>query len=71
MAVIKKKELKAMKPEELEKKADELLLELVKENAKISVGATVTSPGRLREIKRTIARIKTMQHLGEGDDKLE
>jgi large subunit ribosomal protein L29 len=55
MAILKKKELKNQK--ELSTKLTELQLELAKERASIAIGASVTSPGKIREIRRTIAAI--------------
>ncbi len=59
MAILRPKDIRKLNSEELNKRLSELHLELSKEKANISVGASVTSPGRIREIKRTIARIKT------------
>ncbi len=66
MALIRKSELKKMSNEELKKKLNELRLELVKLNAQRAVGGSV-NPGKLRETKRTIARILT--YLRGGDKK--
>lgn len=49
----------------LEERADELETlsnELVRERALTSAGGAPENPGRIGEIKRTIARIKTIQH---------
>jgi len=62
MAVIRKKDIKKMSEKDMNKKLTELQLELSKERANINIGATVTSPGRLREIRKTIARIKTIKN---------
>ncbi len=62
MAIIRKSELKKMSAEELEKKLAELRMELLKLNAQRAVGASV-NPGRLRETKKTIARILTYLNL--------
>lgn len=59
MAIIRKKDMKKMSGKDLDKKLGELQLELVKEKANINIGASVTSPGRIREIRKTVARIKT------------
>ncbi|MBL7206272.1 MAG: 50S ribosomal protein L29 [Candidatus Aenigmarchaeota archaeon] len=61
MAILRPVDIRKMKPEELDKRLNELQLELSKEKANISVGASTTSPGRIREIKKTIARIKTLK----------
>lgn len=62
MAIIKKKELRKMSEKDMKKKMTELQLEFSKERASINIGATVTSPGRLKEIRKTIARMKTVKN---------
>jgi large subunit ribosomal protein L29 len=64
MAILKTKDIRKLGKEEIEKKLKELKLELAKERANIDVGSTVLSPGKIREIRRTIARIKTIQNQG-------
>lgn len=55
-----------MKPEERATKLKELQNELLQQKAKASSGGAPENPGRLRELRRTIARIKTIQReLGE------
>ena len=61
MAILRIKELREMNEKDLDKKLNELKLELAKEKANINIGASVTSPGRIKEIKRTIARIETIK----------
>jgi large subunit ribosomal protein L29 len=49
----------------LDERADELESlknELIRERALTSAGGAPDNPGRIGEIKRTIARIKTIQH---------
>jgi large subunit ribosomal protein L29 len=61
MAVLKTREARKMGNDELEKKAQELRLEVAKEKANIAIGAPVSSPGKMRDMKRTIARILTIK----------
>ena len=61
MAILKPKEIRKLAPKELQKRLNELQLELAKERASINIGASVTSPGRIKEIRKTIARIKTLE----------
>ncbi len=61
MAVIRKKEIRKLDEKESRKKLEELRLELSKERAKINIGASVTSPGRIRELRRGISRILTIE----------
>jgi len=50
-----------MNDAELEQHLKELRLELAKERGNINIGANVSSPGKLREIRKTIARILTIK----------
>ena len=59
MAIIKKKQLKEMPNADLSKRLNELKLELVKEKSQIAVGGAPSNPGKVKEIKKTIARILT------------
>tara|TARA_Y100000310_G_scaffold310852_1_gene356550 strand:+ start:7409 stop:7615 length:207 start_codon:yes stop_codon:yes gene_type:complete len=57
---MKTKELSSISKEELEKKIVELRKELIKNNTQIAAGTTPKSPGQVREMKKTIARILTI-----------
>ncbi|MBS3108612.1 50S ribosomal protein L29 [Candidatus Woesearchaeota archaeon] len=59
MAIIKKNELKVMKKGDLENKLVELRRELMKVNAQIAIKTVPENPGRIRELKKTVARINT------------
>lgn len=61
MAIFRPRQIRDMSAEDRTKKLDELKLELFKENGKIDVGGVSDNPGRISEIKRTIARILTIQ----------
>ncbi|MBI5347438.1 MAG: 50S ribosomal protein L29 [Candidatus Aenigmarchaeota archaeon] len=61
MAIIKMKNLKQLSEKELDSKLMELNLELTKEKALSEVGASVKNSGRIREIRKTIARILTIK----------
>jgi len=61
MATMKKKDIRKLDEKEAKKKLGELRLELSKERAKIRIGATVTSPGQMKQIRRNIARILTIR----------
>lgn len=60
MAIIKKSELKNMKEEQIGSRMIELKKELVKINAQLAIGTMPENPGRVREIKRTIAKLNTV-----------
>ena len=57
---IKIKELRQNSEEELNKKKDELRKELLKLNAQVATGTTPKSPGQIKDIKKTVARIETV-----------
>ena len=59
MAILKMKKLKELNDKDVEDRKRELQLELSKERASSEIGGTVKNPGRIREIRRTLARIKT------------
>ncbi|MEM7826679.1 MAG: 50S ribosomal protein L29 [Candidatus Aenigmatarchaeota archaeon] len=60
MAIVKKRSLREVDEKELEKKLNELKLELAKERASAFVGMP-KNPGKIREIKKTISRIINVQ----------
>lgn len=57
LAIIKKKQLKQMSRPDLINRLNELRLELAKERGQVAIGGTPSNPGRIKEIKKTIARI--------------
>ncbi|MGC8812651.1 MAG: 50S ribosomal protein L29 [Candidatus Aenigmatarchaeota archaeon] len=69
MAAIKVKQLREMKVEDLNKKLSELRLELLKEMANVKMGRPVKNPGKIRELKRGIARILTIKKEKTGGKK--
>jgi len=50
-----------MLPEERRKKLTELRAELIRLRTTVASGGSVENPGRIRELKRTIARILTLE----------
>ncbi|MBI4399843.1 50S ribosomal protein L29 [Candidatus Micrarchaeota archaeon] len=63
MAILRMKEINAMDEETLNKKIEELKGELYVEKASIARGGKAINPGRIKELKRTIARILTVINL--------
>ena len=63
MAVIKLTELKEMTKEKLDEKLVEFKKELMKARTQISSKQNPDKPGRIKEIRKSIARIKTIKHL--------
>ena len=62
MAILKKKDLKEMNEKQVDEKLRELRLELTKERGSIEVGGSVKNPGKVREIRKTIAKILTKKN---------
>ena len=59
MALIKKHEFKTMTADAMNSRLTELRKELVKLNAQVSRGTPPENPGKIRTIKRNIARLIT------------
>ena len=59
------KEQQNLSAEEWDKRVQDLRKELMKENNKVASATHPTSPGKLRLMKKTIARIRTLQQ-GKG-----
>lgn len=57
---MKIKELRQTSKEDLKIKLKELRKEMIKHNAQIATGTNPKSPGQIREIKKTIAKILTV-----------
>lgn len=60
MAILRKDEIRKMKPDERENKLIELRAELSKQRALIAAGGALENPTRARLLRRTIARIITI-----------
>lgn len=60
MAVIRKKDLRLMADAELLEKKQELEAELSRERGAIASGTRAENPGKIKEVRRTIARINTI-----------
>ncbi len=57
MAIIRAKDARKMSSKEIDSKIEELRKEVLKLNSQISAGATPENAGRIREIRKTIARL--------------
>jgi len=55
------KQLKELKNEDLDKRISELKLELLKEQGNVKMGRPVKNPGKIKQIRRNIARILTIK----------
>jgi large subunit ribosomal protein L29 len=61
LPILRRRELREMLPEERAKKLTELRTELVSLRTTVASGGTVENPGRIKEIRRTIARLLTVE----------
>lgn len=60
MAILRPNEIRDMSIEEMRAKLRELRAELARERAIAAAGGSLENPGRIRELRRTIARILTI-----------
>ncbi|MDP6648071.1 MAG: 50S ribosomal protein L29 [Candidatus Woesearchaeota archaeon] len=67
---MKVKELKIMNELGLDNKLVELKKELMKINSQIAIGTVPKSPGKVKEIKRAIAKILTIKNQKGGIKKV-
>ena len=68
MAILKTKKIKEMSEKEVNENLSDLKLELSKERGASEIG-TVKRPGRIRAIRKSIARIKTIMNQKRGGNK--
>ncbi len=69
MAILKSKDIRTMKEADLEKQLKDLRNDLLKQRAITATGGAPESPGRIRELRRTIARILTIQNEQAKEEK--
>lgn len=61
MAILRADEIRELSDNEIEQELEDLEQELLSETSVQAAGGAPDNPGRLKELKRTIARIKTIQ----------
>jgi large subunit ribosomal protein L29 len=61
MAIFKTDELRNMSAEEIAEELKKLQSEMIRERGLVSAGGAPEKPGRIKDIRKTIARIKTIQ----------
>jgi large subunit ribosomal protein L29 len=74
MAILRVDEIREMSDTEIQNELEDLQSELLQETSIQAAGGAPDNPGRIREMKRTIARIKTIQterEMGEGEEVIE
>lgn len=62
MPILRKREIRQLLPEERDKKLTELRTELTKLRTSVKAGGNVENVGRIRELRRTVARLLTAMH---------
>jgi len=62
MAILRARDVGELTDVELEEQMGKLRMELVQHYGKVSAGGATENPGRIRELRRTIARIMTEQN---------
>ena len=62
MPILRLKDVRAMASDERRKKLDELRTELVRLKTMIEAGGSIDNPARVRELRKTIARILTIEN---------
>lgn len=60
MAILRSREIRGMSEEEMRQKLRELRAELARARATAAAGGSLENPKRIRELKRTAARILTI-----------
>ena len=61
MAIFRMDELRNMSPEELAEELYNLKDDLIREKGIVKTGGAPENPGRIKDIRKSIARIKTVQ----------
>jgi large subunit ribosomal protein L29 len=61
MPILRIREIRSMPVEERKKKLDEIRAELVRLKTMVASGGTIENPGRIKELRKTMARILTIE----------
>lgn len=62
MVILRSKEIRAMATEDIQAKLDELKAEYAKNISKSAAAGIYENPGKIKELKRTIARVLTIMN---------
>jgi len=62
MAIFRARDVRQLSDVELSEQMEKLRMELIQHYGKVTPGFDQTNPGRIRELRRTIARMKTEQN---------
>ena len=66
MAILKNSEIRQKSREELDKILYDLNFELLKERGKIQIGSPPENTGKISQMRKTIARIKTYLNVNDS-----
>jgi large subunit ribosomal protein L29 len=69
MVILRSKEIREMEIEEIQKKLDELRAEHSSNISKSAAAGVYENPGKIKELKRTIARVLTIMNEKEKENK--
>jgi large subunit ribosomal protein L29 len=61
MSIFRIEEIRKMSEKERKEELESLMTDLMRERGVIATGGAPESPGRVRELRRTMARIKTVE----------
>jgi large subunit ribosomal protein L29 len=59
MAIFRAKDVRELSDIELQEQVGKIRLELIQHYGKVSAGGSTENPGRIRELRRTVARMMT------------
>ena len=62
MPIIRMKDIRTMSSEDRKKKIVELRTELVRLKTMVKAGGSLDNPSRMRELRKTIARVLTVEN---------
>ncbi|KYH41149.1 MAG: 50S ribosomal protein L29 [Candidatus Bathyarchaeota archaeon B26-2] len=62
MPILRMREIREMSVEERERRLADLKAELIRLRTMVKAGGTIENPSRIREIRKTIARILTVNN---------
>jgi large subunit ribosomal protein L29 len=71
MAILRSEEIRDMALEEMNEKRRELRAEYSKEQALLATGTAPENPGRIKALRRTIARLNTIIYQREEEERLK
>jgi len=65
LPILRMKDIRELSQEERDRRLEELMTELMKLRTMIHAGGSLENPGRAKALKRTIAKLQTVNREGE------